>query len=710
MVSEMLNPIVMVKLYLIFLVSLFCFPTQIMAQEPEDSVIVVKGQVSDYYITVKKKKFRTGQVTGPDGKPLEGATVMFQYSPVHDNTDEKGMYRIVDGSDSVMVVYYPGMEMAYVNVKGLGNPVNVKLNPQKLESVKQVMAQATEWFDLKNDHPKTFCNPMNISYNFEPYNNNVKSIGSFRSSADPMMVNYKGEYFLFSTNQGGFHYSKDLSNWEFVYSSFQRIPTDDDQCAPAAFVSGDTLFYVGSTYRGLPVWYSTYPKSGRFKRKIESVVLPFWDPGMLLDDDGRLYMYYGSSNEFPLKAVELNRSNFFPKSKINDVMMLQPELHGWERFGMNNDDSTTLAPFTEGAFMNKHNGKYYFQYGAPGTEFKVYADGVYVADHPLGPFTYQRHNPVSYKPGGFVQGAGHGGTFQDNYENYWHVATCMLSLKYKFERRIALYPAGFDQDGTMYVSTGMGDYPSLTPNSKTDHSKGSFAGWMLLSYKKAVTVSSHDSIFVPENASDENMRTYWAAASGSPNEWLQMDLGDVKEVHALQLNYYEHKAFQHNKAMDLYHQYRILQSTDGKNWSLLVDKSDNDRDVPHDYLELLKPVNTRYLRIENIHMPTGSFALSDFRVFGFGRGQLPEEVRNFKVNRSKSDPRNAQISWNTSANAYGYNIWYGVAPGKLYNCITVNGETNYNFRGMDKGTVYYFSIEALGETGRSKMGKPIEVK
>ena len=55
--------------------------------------------------------------------------------------------------------------------------------------------------------------------------------------------------------------------------------------------------------------------------------------------------------------------------------------------------------------MTKHNGKYYFQYGAPGTEFKVYADGVYVSDKPMGPFTYQKHNPMSYKPGGFVQGA-----------------------------------------------------------------------------------------------------------------------------------------------------------------------------------------------------------------------------------------------------------------------------------------------------------------
>jgi hypothetical protein len=162
--------------------------------------------------------------------------------------------------------------------------------------------------------------------------------------------------------------------------------------------------------------------------------------------------------------------------------------------------------------------------------------------------------------------------------------------------------------------------------------------------------------------------------------------------------------------MDLYHQYRIYQSGDGQNWTLLVDKSDNDRDVPHDYVELLKPVNTRFLKIENIHTPTGSFAISDFRVFGFAKGEKPEEVRNFKVVRSVSDSRNAQISWSSSARAYGYNIWYGVSPGKRYNCITVNGETNYNFRGLDKGTTYYFSIEALGETGRSEMGKEMEVR
>ena len=45
--------------------------------------------------------------------------------------------------------------------------------------------------------------------------------------------------------------------------------------------------------------------------------------------------------------------------------------------------------------MTKHAGKYYLQYGGPGTEFSGYGDGVYVGDMPLGPFTYQAHNPFS---------------------------------------------------------------------------------------------------------------------------------------------------------------------------------------------------------------------------------------------------------------------------------------------------------------------------
>lgn len=679
------------------------------ASSPDDSIKVIKGQVSDYYIPVVKQYEITGTVVDEQNRPLEGATVMFFSSPLHCNTDAKGHYKLTATDNDVhLYVYYPGKAFANVKRAAVDKKIDITLCPEVRRAVQRRPATATKWYDPAQTATHTYCNPMNISYNYEPYNNNVKPNGSFRSAADPMGLTYKDEYFLFSTNQGGFHHSKNLSDWDFSTASFQRHPTDDDQCAPAAYVSGDTLFYTGSTYEGLPVWYSTDPNSGRFKRAVERNTLPSWDPCLFLDDDGKLYLYYGSSNEYPLKAVQVSRDDFHPISKIYDVMMLQPEKHGWERFGMNNDDEVTLRPFTEGAYVTKHNGKYYFQYGAPGTEFKVYADGVYVSDSPLGPFTYQQHNPVSYKPGGFVQGVGHGGTFQDVKGNYWHVGTCMLSLKYKFERRIGLYPTAFDRDGVMYSTAAFGDYPCWNADRDIKYPSDRFTGWMLLSYGKPTKVSSTDSIYTASNLTDEDMRTYWAAQTGAPGEWMEIDLGSVKHIKAVQLNYYDHKSVQHNRANDLYYQYRIYSSNNGTDWELVVDKSDNDKDVPHDYVELRETLDARYLRLENIHVPSGNFCLSEFRVFGTADGALPAAVKGFKVVRDKRDPRNAIISWNAAPNAYGYNIYYGTAPDKLYNCITVNGANQYDFRGLDLGTTYYFTIEALNESGRSVSSKVVK--
>ncbi len=131
-----------------------------------------------------------------------------------------------------------------------------------------------------------------------------------------------------------------------------------------------------------PYGIAHLPNPGVFKRAIERNTLPSWDPCLFLDDDGKPIFITVRVMSTLLKAYRC-RDDFRPVSKIYDIMMLRPDEHGWERFGMNNDDEVTLRPFTEGAYMTKHNGKYYFQYGAPGTEFKVYADGVYVSDSPL---------------------------------------------------------------------------------------------------------------------------------------------------------------------------------------------------------------------------------------------------------------------------------------------------------------------------------------
>lgn len=104
-----------------------------------------------------------------------------------------------------------------------------------------------------------------------------------------------------------------------------------------------------------------------------------------------------------------------------ELLLTNPEKTGWHRFG-EHMDNTFLKPFMEGAWMTKHNGRYYLQWGGPGTEFSHYADGVAVSDSPLGHFKHVSL-PFSMKAGGFIRGAGHGATWQDNDRNYWHVST-----------------------------------------------------------------------------------------------------------------------------------------------------------------------------------------------------------------------------------------------------------------------------------------------
>jgi hypothetical protein len=235
-------------------------------------------------------------------------------------------------------------------------------------------------------------------------------------------------------------------------------------------------------------------------------------------------------------------------------------------------DNTFLDPFIEGAWMTRHGDKYYLQYGAPGTEFSGYADGVVVGDSPLGPFKPQS-DPVSMKPGGFARGAGHGSTFNDNAGRYWHISTVQISVKNSFERRLGIWPAGFDSSGTMWCNTAFGDYPLYLPE-EAERLNALRPDWYLLNYDKPVQVSSTLGGYNANNATDESMKTYWCAATGNEGEWIQTDLGGLFTVSAVQINYADQDvAFPPDmdtlflgKTLGLFHRYRLFESVDSKNW------------------------------------------------------------------------------------------------------------------------------------------------
>ncbi len=566
---------------------------------------------------------------------------------------------------------------------------------------------------------KTYCNPINIDYGYTPIPN-FSEWGRHRATADPVIVNYKGDYYLFSTNQWGYWWSSDMLKWNFVSKKFLRpwnTGTYDELCAPGVGIIGDTMIVFGSTYTSkFSIWMSTDPKNNEWKPLVDSFEIGGWDPSFFTDDDGRLYMYNGSSNKYPMYGIELNRKTMQPIGTRLEMYLLEPWRFGWQRFG-EHMDNTFLDPFIEGSHMTKYKNKYYLQYGAPGTEFSGYADGLLVGNNPLGPFTAQS-DPLSFKLGGYVRGAGHGATFMDNFNRYWHVSTTVVSVKNTFERRLGIWPTGFDEDDQMWCNTTFGDYPHYIPaagfNSSYEVNGKSpyFTGWMLLNYNKPVQVSSTLGGYHANHAVDELMKTYWSASSSNAGEYFQSDLGKISTVNAVQINYADQDVADDRlgKRTDQYHQYKLYHSLDGKKWKILHDKSKNTTDVPHDYVELPTPVQARYIKLENIHMPTGKFALSGFRVFGNGNGEKPDSVKQFIVLRTEKDKRSAFIKWSPVDNAFAYNIYYGTNPDKLYTSIMVHSNNEYWLKTMDSQKTYYFTIESINENGVSKRYPVLEIK
>lgn len=551
----------------------------------------------------------------------------------------------------------------------------------------------------------TYCNPLNVDYTYMIYDAG-RDI-SYRSGADPAVVEFRGEYYMFVTRSNGYWHSTDLQNWNFITPKGYWYPQGCN--APAAHNYKDSVLYVCGDPSGvMSVMSSDDPKSGVWTPGV-GIIANLQDPDLFIDDDGSAYMFYGSSNVYPIRAIELDRThNFLPKTDERVPLFgLDLDKHGWERFGENHTTDTDLGGFIEGPWMTKHNGKYYLQYGSPGTEFNVYGDGVYVADHPMGPYTYQKHNPVSYKPGGYMNGAGHGSSVKGPGGMWWHFASMSLSINVNWERRLCMFPMGFDEDGIMYCDTRFGDYPRYAPS--VSQKRGQFRGWMLLSYKKPVTVSSQVGDYAAAGLTDELTKTFWLAEKNDDSQWVVIDLQNPASVCAVQVNYHDYKTGMYGRYPNLRHRYQIEGSVDGKDWKVLIDKSNSYKDTPNDYTELEFPEKVRYVRYKNIEVPTPSLAISEIRVFGLGEGKAPQKVKKLNLER-QADRRDIAISWTPVKGAQGYNVLWGIAPDKLYSSWMVYDANELFMKSLTVDQDYYFSIEAFNENGVSERTEVQHVK
>ncbi|CAF1683681.1 unnamed protein product, partial [Adineta ricciae] len=85
----------------------------------------------------------------------------------------------------------------------------------------------------------TYCNPINIDYTYAIYNAHENI--SYRSGADPAVVKFRNEYYMFVTRSMGYWHSTDLLTWTFITPEKWYFQGSN---APAAHNYKDLVLYV----------------------------------------------------------------------------------------------------------------------------------------------------------------------------------------------------------------------------------------------------------------------------------------------------------------------------------------------------------------------------------------------------------------------------------------------------------------------------------
>ncbi len=535
---------------------------------------------------------------------------------------------------------------------------------------------------------QTFCNPLDLDYCFSVE-------GSYREAADPMVVVYNDDYYLFASKSGGYWWSHDFRHWTLVRPTVFPV----DLYAPGAFVLNGELYCTFST--GGAIYKTSDPKGGQWEKVCDA---PFYwnDPWLFVDDDQRVYAVWGSSEAGTIGGAQLDPDNGFAVvGSTKDLILTNTEENGFEVAGDNNESG---APWTEGAQMVKHDGKYYVVYATPNTAARSYCDAYYVSTSPLGPYTLGENSPMTRKSAGYVTGTGHGGLFEDLNGQWWEICSVYISCKAYFERRLAVFPVTFDSEGRIYCNTVMGDYPQLLPGQTAadTHFYDGRMDWNLLSYGRPATASTTATGTDVSNALDENMRTYWSATSGTGGEWYQVDLGSQRTVQAVQVNFWDAETtYSSGRDSSFATRYTIEASTDGSTWTTIIDHSASDNDTPHNYVVPDSPATARYLRVTNRgDIPGGGlFALSALRVFGEANGDAPGQASNVQYVRMGSDLRRAQIEWDEASGAEGYIVRYGTDPSMLWNHYQVIGDNSLDARALVTTQDYWFRIDPYNANG-----------
>lgn len=457
---------------------------------------------------------------------------------------------------------------------------------------------------------KTYCNPLPIpDY---PIGRNFESEGgrapAWRELADPTVLYEDGVWYLYPSC-GMMWWSEDLVTWKH-----KRLDTYDVGYAPTV-VKHRGRWWMLACRSDLYVADSPFGPFGKVGalRAPDGSEVRGDDPMLFSDDDGRLYLYFGSGGA--IRGVELDAAD--PTRLLSDpatMFAMDTAAHPWERLGTCNVDPS--YSWIEGAWMFKRAGVYYLTYAAPGTEFPSYAMGAYRSRSPLGPWQYMETSPFLSGRTGLVTGPGHGCLVAGPDDSVWAFYTCCVCHHHRFERRIGMDRVFFDGAGDIVPATAT-ENPCIAPGLP---GAGAGAGLLpldRLAFCEATSCApGRDAIY----AADGSMLSWWQPAADDPAPAvtaLCAYRGVPLPVSAVRVVWRDVGLDPRRGVLPGPFGYRVEAETAPGVWACILDRSDSREDLLCDYRELPAPVPALRVRLRIVSHPAGiAPGVIDFTVFG----------------------------------------------------------------------------------------------
>lgn len=474
----------------------------------------------------------------------------------------------------------------------------------------------------------TYCNPLSIPniprgkdewYRVEPkmfsHENKPAFVKTpdYRSISDPTVFYYGDKWYLYPS-YGMAWVSEDFTNWKH-YRTEPYCPKYSPCIIPwkgkFLLTAWNSPLYIADSPLG------PFTELGAFILPNGEEYCPC-DPGIFIDDDGRIYLYAFAEGEHTTLIVGYELDNENPRKIISDrkiILSLDTKNHWWERRGYHKQDDT--YGWVEGPHLLKYNGRYYMIYASSDTRDSSYCNAVYYSDEsPLTGFVCQKKNPLSYRIDGLVSGAGHGCVERGPNGTLWVFYTIPTPYTHHYERRIGMDLVAVDENGELYCPHGVTDTPQYSPGKVSNYEKDNSPSWFNLTGGSRPEVSSvkdgRDAIY----AVDESKITWWQPQDDDKEPSLICDLEAEYTIYSYRVFWKEIGLDYKNGAVPSAVGYTVEGLSNGK-WVTLYDASKNGEEKNVDYREIDIPTVCDKVRLKITKMPKGlKIGVIDFTVFG----------------------------------------------------------------------------------------------